>query len=138
MANKKAAATASVLVRIKTMEGSKSGRHAASAWLVLVGFAATHRVCTYKELGDILGHNAWRLGNNVLAGVAYYCKVHKLPPLTCIVQRKDSARAGEGLPEWAHDSTRVFEVFEEKWWKIKPPTPLEFDVATAQAIKLDL
>jgi hypothetical protein len=123
------------LVEVETMPGSKRGRHALRAWSVLVGFAATHRVCTYKELGEILGHNAWRLGNNVLAGVAYFCKLHKLPPLTCIVQRRDWAKAGKGLPEWAHDSSRVFEVFDEPWWSYKPPTPAEFDAAIAEAIK---
>ncbi|MDP2309675.1 MAG: hypothetical protein Q8P18_26885 [Pseudomonadota bacterium] len=66
---------------------------------MLVGFAATHRVCTYKELSAILDHNAWRLGNNnVLAGVAFFCKLHDLPPLTSIVQRQDSAKAGRSLP----------------------------------------
>ena len=131
---KKAATPTSTLVHIEEMEGSKRGRHALRAWLVLVGFAATQRVCTYQQLGDILGHNAWRLGNNVLAGVAYFCKVHDLPPLTCIVQRKDWAKAGKGLPEWAHDASRVFEVFGHPWWTIKPQTPEEFDEAIEQAV----
>jgi hypothetical protein len=122
------------LVYIETMTGSKRGRHALRAWLVLVGFAATQRVCTYTQLGEILDHNAWRLGNNVLAGVAYFCKLHELPPLTCIVQRRDWAKAGKGLPEWAHDATRVFEVFAHPWWTIKPPTPAEFDAAISAAI----
>jgi len=134
MPGEKSSSPSAPLVDIDTMAGSKRGRHALRAWLVLVGFAATHRVCTYKELGEILGHNAWRLGNNVLAGVAYFCKLHDLPPLTSIVQRQDSARAGKGLPAWAHDASRVFEVFNHPWWTIKPPTPEEFEVAIREAI----
>jgi putative restriction endonuclease len=69
------------------------------AWAILTNCAIKRDFVTYKELGDIIGihHRAVRY---VLGLIQDYCMSNELPPLTILVNNKNTGKPGDGFIAW--------------------------------------
>jgi hypothetical protein len=87
---------------------------------------------TYKAL-SILMYKKPAAGvlDETLGNIAYYCKEHRLPPLTSIVVGKGRGTPGHDIPiDLATVDEQREKVYEEcDWYDIYPPTEEDLKAA---------
>lgn len=92
------------------------------AWNILTDSAKNRRPTNYKELGDKIGihHRAVRY---VLGLIQDYCMDNEYPPLTILVNNKNTGKPGDGFIAWDIENSGDGEkkVYEYNWKSLINP-----------------
>ena len=121
-------ATLSAVGAVRTFNPhSKHPARAVQAWQILVGRAMRGQSLSYEDFSRLMyGKDAAGVLGGILDHVAYYCDLHRLPPLTAILVGKFPRTPGEEIPvsrQFA-DADRE-QVFGQDWYDIYPPGEAE-------------
>ncbi len=102
-------------------EGAQASELAQQIWLILAAHAVMKNTLYYENLADLMGRpGQWHILGNYLKIIENYCRKNGLPPLTCIIVRKDTGRPGNG-------SDIDCRVFDYKWFRLKSPEVKELE-----------
>ena len=101
---------------------------AAQLWPVLTLCATQRQILTCGMLAKLIGHGSDDV-SDVLAPIAAYCALEKLPALTLLVVGGDAGFPGVGLAAAPNVPDEQARVFEHNWLLRKPPHPVELEAA---------
>lgn len=98
---------------------------ALQCYLLLIGMAQRRVLPTYGDIGELVDMIPRKVGE-LLTCLAPWLARNKLPPLYCIVVTSKTGEPGEGCDVSASELPTLREqVYEFKWWKVRPPSLAE-------------
>jgi hypothetical protein len=116
--------------------GMKSATRALQAWQYLIGKAANRQIVQYEELRILMEYPTSNPLASILGCIMFCCQQNSLPPLSIIVVNRTGV-PGEGFTaaDWDNYHQRREDVFNFPWFKLVPPSILEFREAYTRGMQ---
>lgn len=103
-------------------QNSSNASRALQIWLILIAKAHNRQTITYGMLADMMGFKGAGMLGGILDYIMKYCDQNQLPPLTVLVENKETGKPGSGLTTIADSNKDRLAVFDYNWFNVIPPT----------------
>lgn len=113
-------------------KGARRQDQAHVIWVILTSYVLFNKgkTITYGELAELMGYESPQMGKNLaqaLGIVSTYCLYNDLPPLSCIVVKRNGDIGWEGMiPEKSSLENEQKRVWNTDWHLYRTPTTATF------------